>query len=620
MAKQKAPTKLTGGAGFNFEDQVAARFLLDMLAGIASLGVEYGRVVQVDWQVRWSLDDLAVTLPSAANRRTAALSVKSHRQVTEAGFPENFVEAVWEQWLHTTSDAFREGRDLLCMATGKIANQVMAAWETLLREALATSPERMLARLRTPNHASEGSQSSETERVLFGSLHCPQRLRAHADTDEAATIRLVRQVRVLHFDFEQEPSRDEAEAVAGCQRILRSGDPEAARRLWERLKGIAAEKRGHGGSLSLAGLVGLLRDEFDLRDYPDHEADWDAAGRLSVNVMDDVCTDIGEIVSLIRGSAVTAAQDTLDRTQLCLLVGESGSGKSAVGKVVATQRYDRVIWPPVGSLESGRPGGFEQELGLRHPLPELLRASAGRCLLVFDSAEKYDDTAIRLLGRFVAEIRADNECQHVHVLVATQVEATVRIIDELKRAGVEPDVLEPVPVGNPSSQEVKDIVSIVPNLSWATVRRDLWPVLGNLKVLDLVARAALTGTRMEESTRIGLPTLIDFIWQRWIETAADGIARGAFCKGLGFWKAKGSRPGFRWRSWSTGNRLCSPSWRIWGLFVSGAREHSSPTTSLATGPDSESSLARSRSAWPTCENGQTPEMAPGATTPRTENP
>jgi len=52
MAKQKAPVELTGGTGFNFEDLIAARFLLDMLAGANSLGAEYGRVTRLDWQAR----------------------------------------------------------------------------------------------------------------------------------------------------------------------------------------------------------------------------------------------------------------------------------------------------------------------------------------------------------------------------------------------------------------------------------------------------------------------------------------------------------------------------------------------------------------------------------------
>ena len=305
MAKKQAPVSLTGGAGFNFENGVAVRFLLDMLGGIASFGVEYGHIMQVDWQVRdagWLPDDLAVTLQSTDGQRTAAFSVKSNRQVTEAGFPDNFVTAVWEQWLHNTSTAFKEDRDLLGMATGEIANQVMTSWENLLRESMATTPERMLGRLQAPFDLSQGSQSSEIERALFASLRCPPPLRTHPGTDDAGTVRLLRHLRVLHFDFEQEPSRDEAEAVVGCQRVLRSGDAVDAQRLWDRLIGIAAENRGLGGNLSLAALVSLLRGEFDLRDYPDHEADWDAIGKLSAEVMADVCTDIAGKLTLLRRS------------------------------------------------------------------------------------------------------------------------------------------------------------------------------------------------------------------------------------------------------------------------------------------------------------------------------
>ena len=48
MAKKKAPAQLTDGAGFRYEDYVAARFLLDLLGGTNSLGPDFGRVTRVD--------------------------------------------------------------------------------------------------------------------------------------------------------------------------------------------------------------------------------------------------------------------------------------------------------------------------------------------------------------------------------------------------------------------------------------------------------------------------------------------------------------------------------------------------------------------------------------------
>jgi hypothetical protein len=41
--------RLTGGAGTRYENPVAARFLLDMLAGLNSLGSDFGRITRIDW-------------------------------------------------------------------------------------------------------------------------------------------------------------------------------------------------------------------------------------------------------------------------------------------------------------------------------------------------------------------------------------------------------------------------------------------------------------------------------------------------------------------------------------------------------------------------------------------
>ena len=58
--RRKAPVRLTGGAGTRYENPVAARFLLDMLAGLNSLGADFGRITRIDWQARdaeWLADD-----------------------------------------------------------------------------------------------------------------------------------------------------------------------------------------------------------------------------------------------------------------------------------------------------------------------------------------------------------------------------------------------------------------------------------------------------------------------------------------------------------------------------------------------------------------------------------
>ncbi|HWL29426.1 MAG TPA: hypothetical protein VNQ97_11005, partial [Burkholderiaceae bacterium] len=71
MAKQAASVTLTGGGGFNYEDRVAARFLVDMLSGMVPFGVDFGCIVKIDWQVRDTgrlLDDLALTMSSTTGK------------------------------------------------------------------------------------------------------------------------------------------------------------------------------------------------------------------------------------------------------------------------------------------------------------------------------------------------------------------------------------------------------------------------------------------------------------------------------------------------------------------------------------------------------------------------
>ncbi len=177
------------------------------------------------------------------------LSIKSDRQVTSSGFPEGFVEIAWGQWFgRGTARKIREGIDFVVLATGRLSNEVDDAWTRTLAEALQTSPERMLARLAPPASKEEGSQSSAMQRKLFESLHCPEAFRAAARIDAITTVRLLRQLRLLHFDYESNTSRDRMNAILDCQRDLHSGDPNEAASLWDALIGIAAEKRSAGGS------------------------------------------------------------------------------------------------------------------------------------------------------------------------------------------------------------------------------------------------------------------------------------------------------------------------------------------------------------------------------------
>lgn len=249
MAKRNAPAGLTGGQGFNYEDQVAAHFLLGLLGGPHPLGPDLGPPARVGWQAAesgWRLDDLALTFGTGDHERCAGVSIKNHKHVTEGGFDDAFTRDCWEQWLGVgTARRFRTDRDLLVLVTGALAGGVRAAWDHLLGQAveLAAAPDRLAARMWPA--AGAGAQASETQRALFASLRCPPGLRPGPPPNDAATATLARHVRLVHLDFEGVPSRASTGAVAGCRAALRAGTADDARALWDALVRIAARKRGH---------------------------------------------------------------------------------------------------------------------------------------------------------------------------------------------------------------------------------------------------------------------------------------------------------------------------------------------------------------------------------------
>lgn len=529
VGRQKAPVGLTGGEGFRFENCVAARFLVDLLGGTNSLGIDLGRIVRVDWQTRdagWLADDLAVTFtPGPSGDRAAGISIKSDKQVTASGFPADFAKALWEQWLGIgTSRELSSSTDVVVLVVGELAQNVEVAWHRLLREASSTMPERLIARLSSPKQ-DEGSQASGLQRALFDSLRCPKEFRHRGETDEKATVRLLGQVRLVRFDYEATPSRHLDEAVADCQRVLGSGDLAEARELWERLTGIADETRPVGGSLDLPGLLQKLRGQFDLAGHPDFNRDWQTLVQRSQQEMSEVRTDIGGQCTLPRPEVLAAAQSALNERRGCFLAGESGSGKSALAKAVGTGCYRRVIWLTGHMLEHAGHSEVQRALHLNHPVVEIVRSSPVPCLMVFDGVEGYPERALRVAAHLVRDIHGSAAAGHIHFLFTAQVEAAGRTIKRLSEFGAPLPLLRPTPVPRPSEDNVTAIARQIPGLGWAARRPELRPLLTNLKILDWCARTLQACSIDQNHAFVGLTALIDLLWEHWAEAGDDSLVR-----------------------------------------------------------------------------------------------
>jgi hypothetical protein len=535
MARGNAPARLTGGEGFNYEDHVAARFLLGLLGAAHPLGPDLGRLTRVDWQAAdagWRVDDLALTFGAGGEDRAVGVSIKSHKQVTESGFDPTFTRACWEQWLGVgTARRFRVDRDQIALVAGVLADGVRTAWDALLGSALelVAAPDRLVARLEPATTKGVGSLASEKQRALFDSFRCPDALRAAGAVDDTATVVLVRHVRLLHLDFESNPSRALAEAVGCCQAALRGGTPEAARSLWDALVRIAARKRDRGGSLDLPELLARLRGQFELADHPDYRPDWAELDRRSRERYELVGFTVGGTARLARRRVRRALFRHLRDDRTAVVVGASGVGKSAVVRRLGEGRRYRLVWLTADLLQSGRRTAFEAALGLRHEFVEVVAASPARCLVVFDGLDGLDEPALRLVARLVGSLRQGPRA-NVRVALTAQPDWADRLRSAFLAAGVPTDTWAILALGPPTGTAVGRLLTRCTGLATAALRPEFRSLLRNLKVFDWAARLQAGGGLSDGPAVATLSTLIDRLWTHLVEVGPDGLARAALLK------------------------------------------------------------------------------------------
>ena len=143
-------TRSTAGAGFDFEDHVAAWLLLKVLTGQPLPGIE-GSGTQLQMQVEplgWIIDDILLTaIVSANDTRRLAISCKSSRQVTASGLPADFVERCWRQWSKSDGNPMIRHKDKLLLATRGRHNAFMATWTDLKDAARGSDSQLALRRM-----------------------------------------------------------------------------------------------------------------------------------------------------------------------------------------------------------------------------------------------------------------------------------------------------------------------------------------------------------------------------------------------------------------------------------------------------------------------------------------
>ena len=532
MAKSVATPKQTGGGGFTFEDAVIARFLLFMLAGQHPLDVEDRAIEAVGFQKRvsgWLLDDVVLELRSTQDTRHFALSVKSNEQVTEQGFPEEFVRTIWEHWLRIGTGKFDRVNDYLGLVSSSLNVSVRTAWHGLLGKARNTEADDFQSRLETVGYA------NDIERSIFKSLQCPSDLvSGNGQVSPAATARLLSRLRLLDFDFAETPSHDRNECVSLCQKVLRAGDTEQAVSLWTCLLRTARDYATAGGDLTRPELVQQRRGQFSLLEYPNYQGDWQRLAQASRSLSARIRDTIAGRLRLDRAGLLGEVGTSLKPRHFAVLLGPSGCGKSVIAKRLAATpgEMDHVLWMNATSLNEPSLDAIRQKLGLQYEIEEVLgKTNVAHGLIVLDGLDLFSGDALRNAAAIArAAFEGGTNCPWA-ILATCGLERWEAVYRSFVRESVDPTSIVTLPLQHDLTPDLPKIKQQFPELSRVLLRANIHQLFRNLKVLDVVA--SQTQLRSEQTVAwVGETDVLRWYWEERVAGGAQGPGRSRFLQRL----------------------------------------------------------------------------------------
>jgi hypothetical protein len=501
--------KSASGAGFSFEDNVAALILCEMLTGHHSLGNELGVVRQLERQAGdWEpFGDLLLTVPNRDGKLVrVGCSVKSNRQLNTNGCDEALRAGLWKTF---AKPMFVPSEDLLGVFCARLSGEVSQHLHSLCRQARENEPARLDTKI-----------VHSGLRQVYQSFGHPM-----ATGPDSLPGRVLSRLVPREFDFEETTSRDEADAVRLCHEVLKPDvvTAAAATDLWSELLRIAESLRIAGGAITRGQLTARFRSKFRLRDDPCDASAWTRIREFTRDWMEEVELTLTGGLVLPRTAEIKSLRTKLSKNRALHLLGESGSGKSGLVKMLAAD------WVATGAeilcIKAER---FTQ---LHTAVPDFVevaqRVRSESAFLVFDSLDGcYTPEALAAIARVVAAITGVDESPWQVILVCQPFEWSRVSQCLVKELAGHPALTQRVECGELSPEDLALVCAASPSVARLAKHSHLKRVLTSPKMLDVL----LGGQAAEDRVLAGEADLVEWWWEHQVRgpkplAAEERVAR-----------------------------------------------------------------------------------------------
>jgi hypothetical protein len=387
-----ASPELTGGAGFTFEDGVAAVYAAALLSETTAPGLP-GRIVKhlslQQGALGQPLDDVIIEgVGSDEVRIHLSLQVKRILVISSAATNSDFRETVLRAYATVQGPEFKLGLDRVGAVVGEISDGSKRTFETLCEWARNESDvTSFVTKLHTEGVAGEKLQHFQDVRaILANSIPEPEL--------DAETYLLLAHFVLMRFDMLHEGSTTEAQTVANLSNCLCPFDRPRADDLWRRLLALVRVAEGQAASFDRKTLVARLNGAFRLNGAPSLQ------GALS-QITAEARFAVAEIVNTISGICipreryVQASRDALACNPFIQIVGLPGTGKSVVLRALVE---DVLANGPTMFIKAGRLSGaswaqYATSIGIgNNPLEDLLveLAAVGTSTIFIDGIDRIE--------------------------------------------------------------------------------------------------------------------------------------------------------------------------------------------------------------------------------------
>ena len=454
----------SGPAGALFEGQVAAHYLLTMLADADPRGLPGVSVERVELQRAGEghpLDDVIVRGVTRAGE-PAALEVQVKRTIT---FSPG--DAVFKDVVGQLADAFRK-LDLahphhqFAVATERTSFKITGPYQDVLRWAREVGSASVFF-----GRINRKKVANDDMRTFVGTV----RMHLHGagcTSDDETVWQILRRFQILTFDYDAPGSQSIELALERARNVLYPADAPRASAFWKVLIETAIRVAAAGGDLDRARLLSEVAsvDSFRLlgsrRNRASRETLAEAAGLAAADLRRSVAD-----VTLTRSAQLDAVREARDQGRYVEIRGGPGVGKSGVlGTLVAqvlTEGRAIVLTP-----ERTVPGGwlrFKSALQIEGGPEAFLSdlASDGGAVLFVDNLDFFDQPDKRATVTDLVRAAASVPAFQVIVTARTDFdkdEPNWLPSDALAKLGR----ARPVVIGELGEEEIEELRTAAPTL------------------------------------------------------------------------------------------------------------------------------------------------------------